>query len=166
MEDYDKNKESSYLQYWDVNHLYGWAMSQKLLVDSFDWIKDTFQFNEDFIKNYNQESDEGYFQGDVQYLQKLHELHNDLLFLLERKKTGKIEKLVANLHEKTEYFMHMRNLKQTLNHGLVFEKVHRVTKFNQNSWLSYIDMKTNLRKRKQKMILKKTFFKLMNNAVF
>ena len=67
MKDYDKNKESSYLKYWDVNNLYGWAMSQKLPVNNFEWIKDTSQFNEDFIKNYNEESDEGYFlEVDVQ----------------------------------------------------------------------------------------------------
>ena len=72
MKDYDKNKESSYLQYWDVNNLYGWAMSQKLPVNNFEWIKDTSQFNEDFIKNYNEESDEVYFlEIDVQYLEKL-----------------------------------------------------------------------------------------------
>ena len=35
MKDYDKNKESSYIQYWDVNNLYGWAMSQKLPVNNF-----------------------------------------------------------------------------------------------------------------------------------
>ena len=49
MKDYDKNKESSYIQYCDVNNLYGWAMSQKLPVNNFEWIKDTSQFNEDFI---------------------------------------------------------------------------------------------------------------------
>ena len=48
---YDKNKESSYLRYWDVNNLYGWTMSQKLPVKNFEWINDTSQFNEDFIKN-------------------------------------------------------------------------------------------------------------------
>ena len=52
MKDHDKNKESSYLQYWHVNNLYWWAMSQKLPVNNFEWIEDTSQFNEDFIKNY------------------------------------------------------------------------------------------------------------------
>ena len=61
MKDYDENKELSYLQYWDINNLYGWAMSQKLSVNNFDWIKDTSQFNEDFIKKCNEESDDGYF---------------------------------------------------------------------------------------------------------
>ena len=54
MKDYDKNKELSYIKYWDLNNLYGWAMSQKLPVNNFEWIKDTSQFNEDFIQNYNE----------------------------------------------------------------------------------------------------------------
>ena len=61
MKNYDKNKESSYIRYWNENNLYGWAMSQKLPVNNFQWIKNTSQFNEDFIKNLNEESDEGYF---------------------------------------------------------------------------------------------------------
>ena len=66
MKDYDKDKESTYLQYWDVNNIYGWAMSQKLPVDNFEWIKDTSQFNEDFIKDYDEESDDGcFFEVDV-----------------------------------------------------------------------------------------------------
>ena len=57
-------------------------MSQKLPVNNFDWTKDTFKFNEDFIKNYNKESDEGFFlEVDVEYLENLHELHNDFTFL-------------------------------------------------------------------------------------
>ena len=53
------------------------------------------------------------------------------------------------------YVIHIRNLKQGLNHGLVFKKVHRVIKFNQNAWLKpYINMNTDSRKN-QKMILKK-----------
>ena len=97
-------------------------MSQKHPVNKFEWIEDTSQFNEDFIKSYNEESDKDYFlEVDVQYIQTLHELHNDLRFLPERIKIEKVEKLVTNLHE-TEYVIHISNLKQTLNHGLVSKK--------------------------------------------
>ena len=48
MKDYDKNKESSYLKYSDVNNLYDQAMSQRLPVNNFEWIEDTSQFNEGF----------------------------------------------------------------------------------------------------------------------
>ena len=97
MKDYDENKESSYLKNWDVNNLYGWEMSQKFPVKKIEWIEDTPQFNEDFIKNYSEECDEGYFiEVDVQYPEKLNELHNDLPFLPERIKIEKIEKFVKN----------------------------------------------------------------------
>ena len=68
-ENHDKNKESSYIQYWGVNNLYGWAIPQKFPLNNFEWIKDTSQFNVDFIKNYNEEYDEGYFlEVNLQYL--------------------------------------------------------------------------------------------------
>ena len=110
---------------------------QELPVNNFEWIKDTSQLNEDFIKDCNEESNEGYFlEVDVQYLEKLHELHSDLPFLLKQIKTEKVEKHVANLHGKTEYVIHIRNLKQRLNQGLVLKKVHKVIKFNQNPCLN------------------------------
>ena len=59
-------------------------MLQKFPVNSFEWIQDISQLNKDFIKNYNEESDKGYFfEVDVQYIEKLYELHNDLPFLPE-----------------------------------------------------------------------------------
>ena len=120
MKDYDKSKESSYLKYGDVSNLYGWEMSQKRPVNKFEWMEDTSQFNEYFIKNYNEESDEGFFlEVDVQYPEKLHELYNNLSFLPERMKIEKVEKLVTNLHDKNEYVIHIRNSKQALNRGLV-----------------------------------------------
>ena len=61
MKNHDKNKESSYIQYWNVNDLYLWAMSENLSVKNFEWIKNTSQFDEDFIKNCNEKMDEGYF---------------------------------------------------------------------------------------------------------
>ena len=87
-------------------------------------VKDTSQFDEDFVKNCNEESDKGYFlEVDVQYLEKLHEFHNDLLFLSKRMKIETFEKLVANLNDKTEYVTHIRNLKKALNRSLVLKKI-------------------------------------------
>ena len=120
MKDYDKNKKSSYLKYWSKNQLYGCVMSQKLPVNDFKLVEDNSEFNEDFKKSDNDKSDEGYFlEVDVQYLENLYNFRNDLSFLPERIKIENIEKLVANLRDKTEYVIHIRNLKQALNHGLV-----------------------------------------------
>ena len=61
MEDYHQNKKSSYLKNLDVNSFHGWAMPQKLLVNNFKWVEETSQFNEDFIKSYNDDSNEKIF---------------------------------------------------------------------------------------------------------
>ena len=66
-------------------------------VNNFKWVENTSQFNEDFVKRYNEDSDEGHFlEVDVQYPKELHELHKDLSFLPERMKIETFEKLVAN----------------------------------------------------------------------
>ena len=97
MKNYDKNKESLYIQYLDANNLYGWAMSQKLPVDGFKWKKNILKFNEEFIKNYDEDSDKGYiFEVDVEYPKNLHDLHSDLPFLPERMKINKGSKFVCN----------------------------------------------------------------------
>ena len=76
------------------------------------------------MKNYNEVTEKGYLlEVNVQYTEKLHELHNDLPFLPERTKIEKVEKLVTNLHDKTEYVNHIGNLKQALNHGLILKNV-------------------------------------------
>ena len=123
-------------------------MRQKLPVNNFVWIKDIYQFNEDFVKNYNEEIDEGhFFEVDGQYLKKLRELYNGLPFLSETMKIEKVKKLVANLHDKTEYIINIRNLKETLSSGFALKKVHKVIKFNQNPWLKpYTNVNTDLRK--------------------
>ena len=142
-------------------------MSQELPVNNFEWIEETSQSIEDFIKIYNEECDEGYFlEVDVQYTEKLHELHNHLPLLSERMELGKVKKFVTNLHNKNEYVLHIRNLKEALNHGLIFKKVHGVIKFNQKAWLEpYIKMNTDLRKI-AKNDFEKDFFKLMNITDF
>ena len=67
--------------------------------------------------------DRGYIlKVDVGYFESLHEFHKDLTFLTERMKIGKIGILVTNLHDKDKHVIHIRNLKQALNHGLVVLK--------------------------------------------
>ena len=123
MQDYDQNKESSYLKFWDVNNWYEWIMSRKLLLGNFKWVGKTYQFNKNFIENYNEDSDEGYFlEVDVQYPKNLHDLYNDLPFLPERMKIRKVEKLVAKWHDEKEYIIHIRNSKQAWNDGLALKK--------------------------------------------
>ena len=81
-------------------------------------------------------------------------------------KINKCNELVCNLHDKNNYVVYIRSLKQALNHGLIFKKVHRLIQFNQEAWLKeYIDMNTKLRKQ-AKNDFEKDFFKLMNNSVF
>ena len=81
-------------------------------------------------------------------------------------KIDKCKKLVCNLRNKKKYVVHIRSLKQALNHGLKLKKVNRIIEFNQEAWLKpYIDMNTKLRKI-AKNDFEKDFFKLMNNAVF
>ena len=79
---------------------------------------------------------------------------------------NKCKKLVCNLFNKKKYVAHINTLKQALNHGLKFKKIHRVIEFNQEAWLKpYIDMNTELRKL-AKNDFEKDLFKLMNNSVF
>ena len=119
--------------------------------------KNVLKFNEDFIKNYDEDSDQGYIlEVNIKYPKILEKAHSDLPFLSERMEINKCRKLVCNLYDKINYVVHIRSLKQALDHGLILKKVHRVVRFNQEAWLKeYIDMNTKLRK-KQKMILKKT----------
>ena len=167
MRDYDKNKESSYIQYLDANNLYGAAMSEKLPMNGFKWVSDISEINEKFIKSYNKNSDKGYIlEVDVDYPSKLRKLHSDMPFLPERMIIDKTKKLVRNLHDKKNYVVHISVLKQALDHGLKLSKVHRVIKFNQKAWLKeYIDVNTELRKEASNDF-EKDFFKLINNAVF
>ena len=110
------------------------------------------KFTNEFIKNYDENSDKGYILGvDVKYPKKLHDLHSNLPFSPERMKIDKCKKLVCNLYNKKKYVVHIRSLKQALNHGLILKKVHRVIQFNQEAWLkSYIDINTELRKKAKK----------------
>ena len=133
---YDKSKESSYIQYLDANNLYGPAMSEKIPINGFKWVNYISRINKKFIKSYNKNSDKGYIlEVDVDYPSKLHKLHSDMPFLPEKMKIDKTQTLVCNLRDKKKYVVHISILKQALNHELKLKKLHRVIESNQEAWL-------------------------------
>ena len=106
MKDYNKDEEESFLQYNDAKNLYGFAMSEPLPVDGFEWIKDLSKIDEDFIKKYDENSDKGYIREvDVECPNNLHDLHSDLPFLPETMKLDKCKKLVCNLYDKKKLLL-------------------------------------------------------------
>ena len=165
--DYKKNKESSYIQYLDANNLYGMAMSEKLPIKGFKWIVDISGIDENFVKSYNKNSGKGYvLKVDVDYPRELQNLHCDLPFLPEKMVVNNTKKLICNLQDKKDYVVHINVLKQALDHGLKLIKVHQVIEFDQEAWLKeYTNFNTELRK-KATNDFEKDFFKLMNNVVF
>ena len=89
-----------------------------------------------FKTNYDEDSNKGYFlEVDVKYRKKLFNLHSNFPFLPERKKIEKCNKLDCNIHGKENYVVHIRALKQALNHKQILKKVHGVIQFNQKAWL-------------------------------
>ena len=167
MNDYKKNKESSYIQYLDANNLYGMAMSEKLPIKGFKWIADISRIDKNFVKSYSKNSNKGYILTvDVDYPCELQNLHCDLPFLPEKMVVNNTKKLICNLQEKKDYVVHINVLKQALDNGLKLIKVHQVIEFDQEASLKeYINFNTELRK-KANNEFEKDFFKLMNNAVF
>ena len=153
--------------YLDANNLYGWAMSQRLPVNGFEWMEQLPEFDECFIKNYHENNDKGYIlEVDVEY-PKIYLIFIVIYhFSLKERKLKKCKKLVFNIHNKQNYVVPIRALKQELNHGLILKKLHKVIQFSQKAWLKpYIDMDTKLRA-DAKNYFEKDFFKLMNNAIF
>ena len=93
MKDYNKDEEKSFLQWNDANNLYGFAILEPLPVDGFEGMKDLSKIDEDFIKNYDENSDKAYIlEVHVKHPKNLHDLHSDLLFLSERMKIDKCKK--------------------------------------------------------------------------
>ena len=116
----------------------------------------------------DEDNDRSYIlEVDVKYPKRLSNLHHcDLPILPERIKTDKCNKLVRNLYDKNNYAVHIRSLKQVLDHGMILKKVHRVIEFTQEVWLKpYKDMKSELSKL-TKNDFEKDFLKLMINSVF
>ena len=112
MKNHDKNIKSLYLMYLDANNLYGWTISQNIPVNAFKWKKNTFKFNEDFTKNYNEYSKKRQIlEIDIADLKRLHNLHNDLAFLPGKMNIKKYNKLACRLYDKNKYVAHIMTSK-------------------------------------------------------
>ena len=167
LKDYNKNKESKYLMYLDANNLYGRAMSEKLPTHGFKWLSSGEMenlFNNQIVQVW--EKTPCILEVDLEYPEKLHDLHNDYPLCPERVKCGNVEKLIPNLRDKKNYVIHYKNLMQCLKLGMKLKKIHRGIKFVESDFMkSYIDTNVNLRAQ-AKNNFEKDFFKLMNNSVF
>ena len=186
MKDYDKKAPSKYIMYLDANNLYGWAMSQYLPTGGFKWLSQK-QIDKINLAKYEVDSKKGLIlEVDLEYPEKLHDLHNDYPLAPEKLEVAKdmlspyckkiadkyeisiglVQKLIPTLSKKEKYVLHNQNLQLYLDLGLKVTKVHRVLEFNQSPWLKqYIDFNTEKRTN-AKNAFEKDFFKLMNNSVF
>ena len=100
-------------------------MSQRLPVNGFEWMEQLSEFDQRCIKN------KGYNpKVDIEYPKNLLNLHKDPSSSAGRKKIEKCKKLVCNIHNNENYVVHIRALKQALNHRLILKKVHKVIQFN------------------------------------
>ena len=90
----------------------------------------------------------------------MHELCNKLTFLPEKVKIGETEKTVAKFNDTKEYVIHLRNLKQALNHGLTFKKVQSFIRFNQEAWFKTMICTQNQKKKYIKKYIWERFFRV------
>ena len=156
MDNYDSNKDSSYIVYLDANNLYGSAMSEPLPYGGFKWLEPEGNW-------YNK--DKGYLLDvDIEYPRHLD--HSDFPFLAERMNINGVNKLVPNMLDKKNYIVHYKTLMQAVSYGIKVIKYNRILEFDEKPWLKgYIDLNTKLRT-KATNDFEKNFYKLMNNSVF
>ena len=166
--EYDPSRPTKCLQYLDANNLYGWALSQPLPTGGFHWVEfDEGKDLKSIVNKLAKRENHGYLLGvDVAYPRKLHDHHNDLPFMCAKRHINGVDKLVPNLYYKCKYVIHIKALKQAIDHGLELERIHRAMEFKQSAWMrECIDFNTKLRTA-AKNDFEKDFYKLMNNSVF
>ena len=189
-EEYDSNKETSYIAPFDANNLYGYAMCQPLPCGEYEWYNPEY-ISLEFINQYDFETCEtGYIlEVDLEYPKELHDEHNDYPLapevmcvkadMLSKYQTKLYEhihgisptdstspKLIANLYDKIKYVLHIANLQLYISMGLKLKAIHRVIKFKQSRWLKpFIEMCADLRGKSTDDFDKK-LFKLMPNSVY
>jgi len=183
---YNKEEESSYIEYLDANALYSWAMTQLLPYSGFKWIDPNY-YKSAIGLNISDNNEIGHIlEVDLEYPKELHDAHNEYPFCCEHINIQKDElsdyasafidkfnltpgrenKLISNLNDKNRYVIHEKYLKQALDVGLKLKKIHRVIQFKQKPWMKeFIDFNT-VKRQEAKNKFEKDFFKLLNNATY
>ena len=168
MKDYDINKPSKYIMYYDANNLYGWSMIQNLAIGNYKW-ENVNEWNQERIMNIDTNNETGYiFEVDLEYPKELHDIHNHYPLCPERKlvisdwlsdyqkslkeklkiKDDSVEKLITDLSDKYNYRTHYRNLQLYLKLGLRLKKINKVLAFTQKPLLKdYITSNSLLRQK-------------------
>jgi len=168
MNSYNAEQETSYIQYYDVNQLYAFAMQQALPLSGFVWVTPDNLWKYPWEKK-KPDAEEGcILEVDLIYPRNIHDKHRDLPFCPEHMKPpgSQQPKLLTTLLDKSRYVIHYRNLQQALNHGLLITKIHRILTFKQSFWLkNYIDHNASMCQASTNAF-EKNFFKLMCNACF
>ena len=166
-----------------VNNFYGWEMRGLPPYEGFTWVKNVDDFDVLSVNDGNI----GYLlEVDLEYPEKLHDLHNDYPLAPEilavncemlsdycseiidryQVKVGDVKKLIPNLSDKKNYVVHCKNLQLYLMLGLKLKKIWGVLKFKQSDCMKeYIDFNTEKRKNASNNF-EKDVFKLMINSVY
>ena len=144
--------------YFDANNLYGWAMSQPLPVDRYEWVDEWVP----------REGVGHILEVDLDYPDSLHfdPAHQQYPLAVETVECEDGPKLCGTFEPKRHYVLHERALRYYVEKGLVLAKVHRVLRFRERAWMKpYIDKNSALRA-KAASDFESDFYKLMNNSVY
>jgi len=164
--DYDPNKPSNNIVYYDCNALYSTAMAHYLPLGDFEWVENPDEID---WKNTLPTADIGYLlEVDIHIPEKVHDKLNDYppLPLKQKAPGGKHELLLATLYDKSKYVLHYTILQQAVALGVEVRKIHKALKFRQSPWLKpFIELNIRLRQNAETKFHQE-FFKLMNNSIF
>jgi len=188
---FQKDKETSYIMYYDFVNLYGWAMSMKMPYADFKFLEDK-EINE-FMSNISEIDPNGdnfyALEVDLEYPESLHDVksHNDLPLAVDKRVVtyemlsdyqkqilsdfpdihlSKTPKLIPSFLPKKNYVCHLTNLKMYIEKGLKITKVHRILTAIQAAFLEpYITFNSS-RRSLARFKFEITFYKNLNNFLF
>ena len=165
MRNYDPEKPSKYIQYYDKNGLYTSILAGPLPFKDFRWASREYLDRVEVLRDYD-EIKPGHYRVDLAYPKELHDAHNAFPLAVQFLTVDGVKKLVPNLNDKEGYVVYHENLKFYLKHGMVLKKVYDAVLYTEKSYMKpFIDICTEARK-VAKNDFEKDILKLAANANF